>query len=181
MRNPNRKNMQKQQLGLDYGTASSRLRKNLLFHLAVKCGMDDCYRCGEKIETPEDMHIDHKEYWFNSDDPAGKFFDLENVAFSHAKCNILDGRGGFHKNPEIGRNANKLGVVRVMSPHGFKGIRYLPNYRGSKKWRALITINGKMKHIGYYATAIEAAMAYDKATIEHRGPDAITNKSLGLL
>ena len=51
----------------------------------------------------------------------------------------------------------------------------------AKKWRAYITINKRQKHLGYYTSDIEAALAYDRAAIELDGEYALTNKSLGLL
>jgi hypothetical protein len=49
---------------------------------------------------------------------------------------------------------------------GFKGVSWYPQ-RG--KWRALIGINGKIKHLGYFLTAEEAHQAYCLASAEiHR-------------
>jgi hypothetical protein len=75
-------------LGMPFGTATGRLRKALLYDLAKKCGADVCFRCSEAIETLEEFSIEHKISWFNANDPAAAFFDLENVAFSHILCNI---------------------------------------------------------------------------------------------
>ena len=40
----------------------------------------------------ETFTIDHKVAWLDSEDPITAFFDLENVAFSHMKCNFAEGR-----------------------------------------------------------------------------------------
>jgi hypothetical protein len=76
------------QLGMAQGTAAHKLRKSLMWHLAVKCRMDVCYRCGHPITSAEDMSIDHKVDWLDSDDPVGRFFDVDNIQFSHKKCNV---------------------------------------------------------------------------------------------
>lgn len=76
-----------QQLGMSFGTAGGRLRKALLFKLMQIASMDLCFRCGSKIELERDMSIEHKEAWLDSQNPIEKFFDLDNVAFSHLRCN----------------------------------------------------------------------------------------------
>ena len=76
------------QLGMPIGTATARLRKALLFSLLEALDQNVCYRCGTRIITVDDLSIDHKIAWLDSDDPITKFFDLNNIAFSHLHCNI---------------------------------------------------------------------------------------------
>lgn len=54
--------------------------------------MDNCFQCGEPIETVEDFSIEHKVPWLDSEDPVKMFFDLTNVAFSHISCNVKAAR-----------------------------------------------------------------------------------------
>lgn len=82
------------QLGIPYGTACYRLRKAILFHLAEMAGVNICYRCGEGIESVRDFSIDHKTPWLDSVEPVELFFNLDNVAFSHMKCNYAAKRDG---------------------------------------------------------------------------------------
>jgi hypothetical protein len=42
----------------------------------------------------------------------------------------------------------------------YKGVCYL---KSDRKWKASVTIEGKSRHVGYYATEVEAARAYDTA------------------
>lgn len=84
-------NKKAQQLGMSPGTASNRLVKNLLFHLAGKLGLTNCHKCGEVIER-RSFSIEHKIPWIDSEEPSKLFFDLDNIAFSHLKCNIQGAR-----------------------------------------------------------------------------------------
>lgn len=75
------------QLGMPHGTASNRLRKNILFDLLCELDYNICYRCDQPISTVEDLSIDHTKPWLDSEEPIKLFFDLNNIAFSHFKCN----------------------------------------------------------------------------------------------
>lgn len=77
-----------EQLGMSYGSAAHRLRKMLMFQMAQELKRDLCFQCGKRIEDVGDLSVEHKIPWLDSDDPIGLFFDLNNVAFSHLKCNI---------------------------------------------------------------------------------------------
>lgn len=81
-----------EQLGMPSGTASSRLKKILMFELAKLTGKDICYRCNKLIETVEEFSLEHKVPWLDSANPIESFFDLNNIAFSHLSCNISDSR-----------------------------------------------------------------------------------------
>lgn len=58
---------------------------------------------------------------------------------------------------------------------GFKGVSYMPYVRGSKFYNAKIHFDGKTHSLGYYLTAREAAIAYNKAATEHFGEFARLN------
>ena len=75
-------------LGMPFGTASARLKKQIMFMLIKKLGEDICYRCGTKIESVDELSVEHKKGWLNSENPQELFWDIENnVAFSHLNCN----------------------------------------------------------------------------------------------
>ena len=87
------------QLGMPIGTAGNRLRKEIMFKLLTKLNENICYRCGKKIESAEELSIEHKEPWLDSPNPKELFFDLENIAFSHLSCNIHARRMNWGKHP----------------------------------------------------------------------------------
>jgi len=74
-------------LGMPFGTATNRLRKQVLFRLLEKYGENTCCICNLKIEKVEQLSIEHKISWLNSDNPVFNFWDLDNIGFAHLKCN----------------------------------------------------------------------------------------------
>lgn len=72
-------------LGMPFGTAAYHLRKNVLFHLLQKYGEDVCFKCGGKITVVGELSLEHKEPWEGRS--VNLFWDIENIAFSHLKCN----------------------------------------------------------------------------------------------
>lgn len=83
---------------MDPSTASNRLKKQLMYTLAVKLDMHWCFQCAAKIEHSDDLSVEHKTPWLHSEDPVGLFFDIENIAFSHKGCNYGASRG---KSPKV--------------------------------------------------------------------------------
>lgn len=92
----NKDEMQRQ-LGMNPSTAANALRKEVMFSLVKQLGQDVCFQCGNKIETVKEFSIEHTTPWLHTDDPKGSFFDLDNIAFSHLKCNQRAGRKPHQK------------------------------------------------------------------------------------
>ena len=72
-------------LGIPHGTAAGRLRKLILFSILKRHEENFCFRCDKEIIKAEELTIDHKKPWEGID--VNLFWDLENIAFSHQKCN----------------------------------------------------------------------------------------------
>lgn len=77
-------------LGMPYGSAYNKLRKNLLYHFAQICNLDTCYRCSKTIENVDEFSIEHKDAFRHCEDPLLAFFDIKNIAFSHLLCNTTN-------------------------------------------------------------------------------------------
>ena len=75
------------QLGMPLGTAANQLKKAIMFQLVKEAGLGKCFQCGQSIQTIEEFTIEHKKPWIHSSDPKAAYFDLNNIAFSHASCN----------------------------------------------------------------------------------------------
>lgn len=78
------------QLGMPHGTAANRLRKIIMFSLLVRLHENLCFRCGREIEKADDLSVEHKEPWLHVS--SDLYWDLENIAFSHGKCNVGSAR-----------------------------------------------------------------------------------------
>lgn len=76
-----------EKLGMSYGKARHQLNRVIIFDLVKKLNLDTCYRCSNKIDKLEDLSIEHKKAWLNSNNPKELYFDTNNIAFSHMNCN----------------------------------------------------------------------------------------------
>lgn len=73
-------------LGMSYGKARAKLIKSIMFKSVCDAGNNSCFHCGFPM-TLETISIEHKESWLRSANPIEKFFDLDNISFSHEVCN----------------------------------------------------------------------------------------------
>lgn len=97
------------------------------------------------------------------DAPAGIEVDhINRDKLDNRRCNLR-----LVTHAENSRNLDK----RSSNTSGFKGV----NLHHGKYWRAVIRVNYRQKHLGYFGTPEEAAMAYDTAAREHFGEFAHLN------
>ena len=78
------------QLGIPHGTAYGRLRKEILFSVLKRHNENVCFRCRLPILGADDLSIDHRNPWLDVDPKL--FWDIDNIAFSHLRCNISAAR-----------------------------------------------------------------------------------------
>ena len=90
----------------------------------------------------------------------------------HINNNSLDNR---IKNLRICTNSqNQMNTKgKINNTSGFKGVF---SNKANKKWRAMIKINYKLKHLGYYIDPKDAARAYNEAAVKYHGEFANINK-----
>lgn len=74
---------------MPFGTACNKLRRMVMFNLLQRHRENVCFRCGKDILCTEDLTLEHKEAW--QDVGPDPFWDLNNIAFSHKKCNLPEG------------------------------------------------------------------------------------------
>lgn len=92
----------------------------------------------------------------------------------HINGDKLDNRKINLRNCTSSENAhNRKGQQDCPNP--YKGINYCKNRKGAKKWQAHIVVDGKRWGLGSFATAEEAAEAYNKKAIEKCGQFARIN------
>jgi hypothetical protein len=88
-----------QTLGMSHGAARNRLVKSIMFRQAQLLGQDICFKCKEVILSIDELSIEHIQPWEGVS--VELFFDLENIAFSHLRCNRPD-RNVAHLRRKIG-------------------------------------------------------------------------------
>lgn len=84
---------------------------------------------------------------------------LNNRKFNLRVCTLIE------NNRNVGKSKN--------NKSGHKGVSWSESGR---KWRAKIVVNYKQIHLGCFRDKIKAALAYNKAAIEHYGEFACLNK-----
>lgn len=86
----------------------------------------------------------------------------------HLNGDSLDNRRNNLRVCGFDKNAQNCSYDRRMN--GFRGVS-----KHGRRFRARIQYQGVTKHLGGYASALEAAEAYDRAALEMFGPFAWTN------
>ena len=131
----------KMQLGMNPSTASGRLVKDILWSLITETNKNICYKCNE-VMCRKTFSVEHKEPWLDSLDPLKLYFDLDNIAFTHLRCNIKDSRRRPPSKCGTPTQYNKYGC-RCEPCKKAKVIERAKNYTPEKK-KSTIRSNRKM-------------------------------------
>lgn len=146
----NRHRREAESLGMPYGVAEKKLRLAVIHELAKQLGKNVCCRCGQRIESSDDIAIVHLQDW--QDDPA-QFWELTNVTFSHASCEAARGQEGEKKMRKVvikieDENGNQLpgvkheGTIHVAATEGER-YRIRVKNTTNKRVLAVITVDGR--------------------------------------
>ena len=93
---------------------------------------------------------------------ANEVMKTEGVMYDHKDRNPLNNLKANLRPATYSQNAaNRTKQNKTSS--AYKGVTWS---KKSKKWRAQITCNGKFSSLGFYATEIDAARAYDSAAVK---------------
>ena len=95
--------------------------------------------------------------WLYGLDPEDEVDHKNGVGTDNRLCNLRPADRGQQNTNSAKRRNNRS---------GFKGVHYYPQLN---KWMAQIQKNKKKYHLGYFATAEEAAAAYDAASRDLHG------------
>jgi hypothetical protein len=117
-------------LGMPHGTACNRLRKMVLFGVLRRHGENVCFKCSEVIETAEELSIEHKQPWEGISKEL--FWSLENIAFSHLRCNKN------HRHKGGGASRRKIGPEGTAWCRQCKEFISVSNFsRHKSRWNSL--------------------------------------------
>lgn len=91
-------------------------------------------------------------------------------SFPAAQIDHINGDRGDNRianlRPATNAENNRNVGARANNTSGFKGVSF---FKKTGRWKAQATINGKNKHIGYYASPEEASAAYEAYVKPHHG------------
>lgn len=133
------RNKKASQLGMNPSTASHRLVKDILWKLLCDSNLDTCFKCGEKMSR-DTFSIEHIIPWMDSDDPLGLYFSLDNISFSHLRCNIASAKKFIQTNH--GTSAMYRKGCRCEECKEYQRLKYARYYSSDKR-------NKRYKKFGY--------------------------------
>lgn len=76
-------------LGMHYRNAQVHLVRKVAFQYFLQKQNGKCFRCGELLHE-DSWHLDHIKAWAVQKNPQDSYWDLTNLAASHAGCNVRE-------------------------------------------------------------------------------------------
>jgi len=140
----------------------------------------------KKIQTPNQVKVGDRAGWLENHGYRrvliyGKCYLEHHIIFlwHHGylpnKVDHINRRKNNHIDNlrEATQSQNMMNTTkRKNTTSQYKGVYY---NKGRARWVASITLNGKLKHLGYFLTEAEAALFYNKAAAEMFGDYAHLN------
>ena len=184
----------------DCGGERLVMRSDLMRNRTRSCGNctqqsivpeNDYYRCFTKngasfIFDEVDLELVKSHMWWVSSDDgyAITWLNGKNIRFTHLQQSIPDGKYVDHINGDrtdnrrsnlrivtkMQNNYNK--AIKCTNTTGYVGIYY---HKKNDKYVATLTHDGTKEHLGCFATAEDAARAYDTAARYYFGEFACVN------
>jgi len=153
--------------------------KYILHHCDQRaCINIDHLYCGTQADNMRDMEMRGRKV-VSTDFTNGQILEIRILAAQGQRIPRIAKR--FDVNPETIRHIVRGTTYKEIGGPRTFGEAYISQFVGvtynkaNGKWKAYVRLNGKPKHIGYFATEIEAARAYNAAVIE-RGLDYPINE-----
>lgn len=123
-------------LGMSFSTADYRLKKLILFNLLAKNHENMCFRCGQRIETADELTVDHKHPWLDVD--VALFWDMDNIAFSHSRCNSVFFRRNTPDGIKFNLSLRKIGDYGTAWCRGHQCFLPIKKFsKNSSRWNGL--------------------------------------------
>jgi len=111
----------------------------------------------------------HRLVWERANGPIPAGFEVDHI--DHGEHGgLINTRANLRLASHARNIAN--GRRRSSNTSGFKGVHLVTRIN---KWQALIRVDGKRFHLGYFDTAEQAGKAYDSAAVTRFGDFASTN------
>lgn len=132
-----------QMLGMKHGTAAAQLRKMILFDLVCRLDLGRCFRCEKKIESVDELSIEHMESWQKADDPRSAFFNLANISFSHLSCNTAASNLGRSAPHGIGKYMMGCRCDVCVKDKRSANAKYMADWRAAGKDKSRINFKGQ--------------------------------------
>lgn len=117
-----------------------------------------------RFQVAGQMHKAHRLAWLyvHGKWPAGEIDHIDGNRSNNAIANLRVATP----------RQNQQNKTAKVNASGFRGV----SKRG-RKWRALVTINGRRTHVGIFDTPEAASAAYEAAAAEHYGEFAYKGRS----
>lgn len=131
-----------------------------LYHTWINM-MSRCYKhTNKRYEHYGAKGITVCEEWHNIKNFIN---DMDASYKSNLSLDRIDNKKGYYKEncrwTDITTQNQNTSILRKTNKSGFRGVSW---HSKAKKWRVIINVNKKQKHLGFFDNAKDGALVYDK-------------------